>query len=141
MKYKLTCTSWNTAHVKFNLFDPTGANCGQICIHALDLINFLQNSWKGEIFWNGNMPEWLWDPAKYPAHSRHLTEPMQYDPITKIESIEGIQKTALEELKDVQPIPFCELDEPPMDEGPGGLTPIPYFRWNDKTKTYEPRES
>lgn len=60
MKYKLTCFEWNFGHVKFNLFDPTGANCGQITVCALDMINFLQNSWKGNIDWDGKMPEWLY---------------------------------------------------------------------------------
>jgi hypothetical protein len=144
MKYKLTCTSWNTAHVKFNLFDPTGANCGNLCIHALDVVNFLQNSWRGDILWNGNMPEFLWDPEKYPAHSRHLKNPMKYES-PNASSVEGFQATAMEEQKaaepEVAPIlfgPDPDADaQPQMDDPIGKFGGDPYFKWNENTKAYE----
>lgn len=79
MKYKLTCTDWNAGHVRFNLFDPTGANCGKLCVSALDMVNFLQNSWKGNIDWDGKMPEWLWNPTAWPAHAKRL-EKYQLEP-------------------------------------------------------------
>lgn len=56
MRYKLSCTEWNQRHAKFNVFDRGGANCGQLCILAEDVINFVQNSWNGDIAWNGLMP-------------------------------------------------------------------------------------
>lgn len=56
MRYKLDCTEWNPRHVKFLVFDTKGANCGTLTVLADDAINFVKNSWKGNIFWNGKMP-------------------------------------------------------------------------------------
>jgi len=56
-QYKLNCIEWNLRHVKFNVFDPIGANCGVLTISADDIINFVKYSWNGDIFWHGKMPE------------------------------------------------------------------------------------
>ena len=57
MNFKLSCTSWNDAHVKFNLFDPAGASCGQICIRTEDVEKFIHSrNWAGTIQWNGLYP-------------------------------------------------------------------------------------
>lgn len=55
-KYKLDCIEWNVKHVKFRVFDPAGANCGFLTIESSDVINFVQNSWNGDVFWNGFGP-------------------------------------------------------------------------------------
>lgn len=55
--FKLDCVDWNETHVKFNVFDPRGANCGLLTISRADVINFVKYSWKGNIFWHGKMPE------------------------------------------------------------------------------------
>jgi len=55
--YKLNCTSWNGQHVRFTVFDPKGANCGEICVLTGDVFNFIRSSWRGDVFWNGLMPE------------------------------------------------------------------------------------
>jgi hypothetical protein len=57
--YKLTCLNWNTMHIRFAVFDPIGANCGEITILASDAVNFLQNAWKGDIFWDGKIPDYI----------------------------------------------------------------------------------
>jgi hypothetical protein len=56
-QYKIDCIEWNPRHVKFNVFDPTGANCGVLTILADDVLNFVKNSWNGNIFWHGKMPK------------------------------------------------------------------------------------
>ena len=56
-RYKLDCQEWNDRHVKFVVFDPKGANCGMLTVETQDVINFVQHSWGGDIFWNGKMPE------------------------------------------------------------------------------------
>lgn len=56
-RYKLDCLEWNNRHVRFNVFDPSGANCGTLHVLAHDAINFVKHSWKGDIFWNGKMPQ------------------------------------------------------------------------------------
>lgn len=55
--FKLSCVESNERHTIFNVFDPKGANCGRLTILTEDVINFLQHSWNGNIFWNGKMPE------------------------------------------------------------------------------------
>jgi hypothetical protein len=57
--YKLYCVESNVMHVRFNLFDPKGANCGSLCVLTEDVENFLMNSWKGSINWDGKIPERL----------------------------------------------------------------------------------
>ena len=56
-RYKIDCLEWNPQHVRFNVFDPFGANCGVLTILAKDVKNFVTHSWKGDIFWNGKMPQ------------------------------------------------------------------------------------
>ena len=68
MRYKLDCISWNSEHVKFNLFDRQGANCGVITVATRDVFYFLQAAWKGEIVWNDRMPDDASEnPEKYGA--------------------------------------------------------------------------
>lgn len=55
--YKLDCIEWNDRHVRLNVFDPTGANCGTLTLPSADVLGFVLNSWKGDIFWNGLMPD------------------------------------------------------------------------------------
>lgn len=55
-KYKLNCLEWNSRHVTFDVFDPLGVKCGTLKVLSSDAVNFVQNSWKGDIFWNGKMP-------------------------------------------------------------------------------------
>lgn len=71
--YKLSCREWNPYHVKFNVFDPTGANCGELTVLASDVENFVQHSWRGNIFWNGLMPVAL----------SHLIEQTMHDLLVK----------------------------------------------------------
>ena len=56
-QYRLDCLEWNPRHVKFNVFDPFGVNCGTLAVLAEDVLNFAKYSWRGDIFWNGRMPE------------------------------------------------------------------------------------
>ncbi len=56
-KYKIDCLEWNLKHVKFIVFDPFGANCGMLTISVDDVINFVRNSWNGNIFWNNKIPK------------------------------------------------------------------------------------
>lgn len=55
--FKLSCSEWNVKHVKFNLFDPHGANCGKIVILTEDVLQFAKYSWNGNIAWNGRFPD------------------------------------------------------------------------------------
>ncbi len=61
--YKLDCTEWNPQHVKFRVFDPTGANCGFLTVATDDVINFVKYSWRGNLFWHGHMPQDVVEPA------------------------------------------------------------------------------
>jgi len=56
-QYKLDCMEWNPRHVKFNVFDPTGANCGILTILTDDALNFVKYSWNGDISWHGKGPK------------------------------------------------------------------------------------
>jgi len=56
-KYKINCTEWNSRHVKFNVFDPAGANCGRLTIATGDTRNFVKYSWNGYVSWEGKFPE------------------------------------------------------------------------------------
>jgi hypothetical protein len=53
MNYKLRCTEFNDVHVKFTLFDRTGANCGQVTVSRSDVYYFLdRGAWQGDVDWN-----------------------------------------------------------------------------------------
>jgi len=54
--YKLSCMDWNSRHVRFALYDPFGANCGEISVLSGDVQNFISNSWSGDVLWNGKSP-------------------------------------------------------------------------------------
>lgn len=56
-QYKLQCLEWNPRHVKINMFDTTGANCGLLTVASVDIIHFIHNSWKGDISWEGKIPK------------------------------------------------------------------------------------
>jgi ribosomal protein L37E len=57
VNFRFSCISWDDAHVKFNLFDFLGANCGQICIRTFDVdVFFGRQGWQGIIEWNGLRP-------------------------------------------------------------------------------------
>jgi hypothetical protein len=56
-QYKIHCIEWNPRHVKFDVYDPPGANCGTLTILTDDVLNFITNSWNGDIFWHGKMPK------------------------------------------------------------------------------------
>jgi hypothetical protein len=56
-RYKLNCLEWNPTHIKFVLFDTSGAKCGVITIYADDVKNFIKYSWNGDIYWNGKVPK------------------------------------------------------------------------------------
>lgn len=54
-RFKLVCLiSSNSEHTMFNVFDWTGAYCGQLVIRTKDVVEFLQQSWKGNVDWRGN---------------------------------------------------------------------------------------
>lgn len=52
MNYRLSCTDFNDAHVKFALFDRTGANCGHVTVLRADVYRFLGEAWLGNVDWN-----------------------------------------------------------------------------------------
>lgn len=56
-KYRLRCQDWNPTHVRFAVFDPKGANCGELCVEASDVFRFLRTAWNGDLYWNGHLPE------------------------------------------------------------------------------------
>lgn len=56
-RYRLDCLDWNPEHVKFNVFDGVGANCGTLTIRTADVVNFLRDNWRGNLFWHGRMPQ------------------------------------------------------------------------------------
>jgi hypothetical protein len=56
-RYELNCLEWDATHVKFNVFDPQGANCGTLTILVSDVVNFVKHSWNGDISWNNKMPD------------------------------------------------------------------------------------
>jgi hypothetical protein len=72
--FTLTCLESNTRHTKFNVFDPTGANCGTLTILTDDVVGFIQRSWKGNINWDGKMPDD--DAHPYANHRRTLNRPI-----------------------------------------------------------------
>jgi len=53
MKFKLSCTKWDSSHIWFNVFDATGANCGTITVLTDDVIDFVSKNWNGDVTWNG----------------------------------------------------------------------------------------
>ena len=56
-RFTMRCEQWNTQHVKFSLFDPSGANCGWIVIRTDDIADFIaRDNWNGGIDWNDNLP-------------------------------------------------------------------------------------
>lgn len=55
--YTVSCQDWNSRHARFHVFDSVGANCGTLNILTDDVVNFLQNSWKGNIAWNNKIPD------------------------------------------------------------------------------------
>lgn len=57
MKYLLRCVDWNEGYVSFILFDEKKTHCGRIVVLASDALNFIQNSWNGDLDWNGFLPE------------------------------------------------------------------------------------
>lgn len=58
----LKCTESNERHLKFTLFDKRGANCGSIVILTDDAYEFLRETWRGGINWDGNIPKKWLDP-------------------------------------------------------------------------------
>lgn len=62
-RYKIRCIDWNDQHVKFNVFDTKGANCGVLTIETKDVTNFVTQAWNGAIFWDGKVP-FIFDYAK-----------------------------------------------------------------------------
>jgi hypothetical protein len=52
--YTLDCKAWNLSHVRFNVFDGRGANCGTVTIDADDVRNFVALNWNGNVKWNGH---------------------------------------------------------------------------------------
>jgi hypothetical protein len=52
-RFKLRCDSSNPQHMRFTLFDHTGANCGSITIRTEDAVAFHSKyNWNGDIDWN-----------------------------------------------------------------------------------------
>ena len=47
--YRLDCIERNEGHIKFNLLDPQGGNCGVITIRTEDLHTFTALNWKGKV--------------------------------------------------------------------------------------------
>lgn len=56
-KFELVCRGWNSLHTTFLVFDHKGVSCGTLVILTEDVVDFIQNSWKGNIDWNSNIPD------------------------------------------------------------------------------------
>lgn len=56
-KFKLDCFESNGFHTRFKVFDPRGANCGELCILTQDAASFVADNWNGLVFWNGHEPK------------------------------------------------------------------------------------
>lgn len=54
-RFKLSCVSVNEHHTVFNIFDPAGANCGQITVNTTDVIALVRDTWRGNIDWNNRV--------------------------------------------------------------------------------------
>jgi hypothetical protein len=68
MRYNLSCLSWDAQHVKFTCSDRQGEECGTLAVKTEDVFRFLQGSWKGNVEWNGLLPdEASLHPEKYGA--------------------------------------------------------------------------
>lgn len=55
--FSLDCVDWNSQHVKFRVFDRRGANCGEITILTEDVVEFVRDTWCGNVQWNGKLPD------------------------------------------------------------------------------------
>ena len=62
-QFKLSCREWNRSHVHFTVFDPVGANCGNITVRTEDALMFVSHSWDGIVEWNGRAPRGYEDHA------------------------------------------------------------------------------
>lgn len=51
-RFKLSCVEVNGKHTKFNIYDPAGANCGQITVNTKDVICLVRDTWRGNVDWN-----------------------------------------------------------------------------------------
>lgn len=51
-KYRLECKHIDLMHTRFALYDPTGANCGNIIVLTSDARNFISRNWNGNVDWN-----------------------------------------------------------------------------------------
>lgn len=52
-RWKLDCLHVNPAHCVFRIFDPHGANCGQVTLNCADVPDFISDVWRGSVNWNG----------------------------------------------------------------------------------------
>jgi len=96
-QYNLSCIEWNGKHVKFNVFDTTGANCGLLTVDALDVIHFVSKSWSGDIAWNGLIPQdVLKDDDRWNNFRAIDMDEILENDINEVE--EGRQMTAEEKL-------------------------------------------
>ncbi len=55
-KFTLSCLSTNPTHTKFQIYDPHGANCGEITVLSEDAEKFVAFNWSGTVLWNGKQP-------------------------------------------------------------------------------------
>jgi hypothetical protein len=55
-RFKLVCTDWNEAHVRFRVFDPAGATVGTLTLLTGDVLGFVSETWNGDVLWNGKCP-------------------------------------------------------------------------------------
>lgn len=66
MNYTLDCIDWNDQHVKFRVFDHTGANCGFLTILTRNVRNFVGRCWNSDIRWNDKAPkDFISNPENY----------------------------------------------------------------------------
>ena len=54
-RWKLSCVEVNDMHIKWNLFDTHGVNCGTVTVLRTEVVDFLQQ-WHGAIEWNNKIP-------------------------------------------------------------------------------------
>ena len=67
-KFELVCLESNHKHTRFALFDPIGANCGQLAIRTEDLIPFAVQNWNGTVDYRGLIPDPLANSNQKPQN-------------------------------------------------------------------------
>ena len=57
MKFKLKCIATDVQTTTFIVQTPAGNRCGEISVSTDLVVNFIGETWNGEVNWNGMIPK------------------------------------------------------------------------------------